>query len=258
MLIDWFTVTAQAINFLVLVWFLKRFLYAPVLRAISEREQRVAAQLREAEEKKAEARREQEDFERKNQEFDRQRAELLQKAENEAGAKRTALMDEARTEAEAFRARLQQTIRDERDSLNRQITDRTQHEIFAIARKVLADLANAPLEERMAALFIGRLAGIPADEKKAVASQLVSSPRPILVRSAFALPPVQRTGILQAVHEAFGAVPGVEFETSPDVVSGIELLTGGHKIAWSIAEYLRSLEQAMDSVLGKSNADEPT
>ena len=45
MLIDWFTVAAQAVNFLILVWLLKRFLYKPVLAAIDEREKRIATQL---------------------------------------------------------------------------------------------------------------------------------------------------------------------------------------------------------------------
>ena len=38
MLIDWFTVVAQAANFLVLVWLLKRFLYKPILGAMDARE----------------------------------------------------------------------------------------------------------------------------------------------------------------------------------------------------------------------------
>ena len=42
MLIDWFTVAAQAVNFLLLVWLLKRFLHKPVLAAIDEREKRIA------------------------------------------------------------------------------------------------------------------------------------------------------------------------------------------------------------------------
>ena len=45
MLIDWFTVGAQAVNFLILVWLLRRFLYQPILRAIDTREQRIAAEL---------------------------------------------------------------------------------------------------------------------------------------------------------------------------------------------------------------------
>ena len=52
MLIDWFTVVAQTVNFLVLVWLLKRFFYRPILNAIDAREQRIAAALAEADAKK--------------------------------------------------------------------------------------------------------------------------------------------------------------------------------------------------------------
>ena len=55
MLIDWFTVGAQALNFLILVWLMKRFLYKPILHAIDEREKRVATELANADKKKAEA-----------------------------------------------------------------------------------------------------------------------------------------------------------------------------------------------------------
>jgi F-type H+-transporting ATPase subunit b len=51
MIIDWFTVIAQAINFLVLVWVMKRFLYKPILDAIDAREKRIALALAEAEAK---------------------------------------------------------------------------------------------------------------------------------------------------------------------------------------------------------------
>jgi F-type H+-transporting ATPase subunit b len=57
MLIDWFTVGAQAINFIILVWLLKRFLYKPILDAVDAREKRVATELADADAKKAEAKR---------------------------------------------------------------------------------------------------------------------------------------------------------------------------------------------------------
>ena len=55
MLIDWFTVAAQAINFLILVGLLSRFLYKPILHAIDEREKGIATQLAQAEADKANA-----------------------------------------------------------------------------------------------------------------------------------------------------------------------------------------------------------
>ena len=88
--IDWFTVVAQAINFLILVWLLKRFLYKPILHAIDEREKGIAAQLAEAEAKKAEAQKERDDFQHKNEAFDQERAALLKKATDEAKGRTSA------------------------------------------------------------------------------------------------------------------------------------------------------------------------
>jgi F-type H+-transporting ATPase subunit b len=72
MLIDWFTVGAQLLNFLVLAWLLKRFLYRPILDALDAREQRIAAELADADAKRAEADKARDEFQHKNEAFDRQ------------------------------------------------------------------------------------------------------------------------------------------------------------------------------------------
>ena len=99
MLIDWFTVAAQVVNFLILVWLLKRFLYKPVLAAIDEREKRIATQLQDAEKKKAEALKEQAEFQHKNEELDHQRVALLADAATAAKTEREKLIAAARHDA---------------------------------------------------------------------------------------------------------------------------------------------------------------
>src|SRR6202167_2371189 len=101
MLVNWFTVAAQAINFLILVWLLKRFLYKPILNAIDEREKGIATQLAAAQATKAEAQHEHDDFQQKNETFDRERAALMKKAADEAQTERQRLLDEARTAADS-------------------------------------------------------------------------------------------------------------------------------------------------------------
>ena len=114
MLIDWFTVAAQLVNFLILVWLLKRFLYKPVLKAIDEREGRIVQQLQDAEAKKAEADKECDNFRQKNMEFDQQREGLMNNAINEVKTERQRLQDETRKEVEALRLQLHETLRNMR------------------------------------------------------------------------------------------------------------------------------------------------
>jgi F-type H+-transporting ATPase subunit b len=69
------------------------------------------------------------------------------------------------------------------------------------------------------------------------------------VRSAFDLPAEERATIQNALNETFSAEVRVRFETAPDLVSGIELTSNGQKVAWSIADYLASLEQGVGELL---------
>ena len=249
MLIDWFTVGAQALNFIILVWLLKRFLYKPILNAVDAREKRIAAELADADAKKAEAQKARDEFQHKNQEFDQQRAALLSKATDEANAERQRLLEDARKAADALGAKRQEALRRDADNLNQAIRRRTQQEVFAIARKALMDLATTSLEERIGEVFTRRLRAINGKAKEGLAEVLKTASEPALVRTAFDLPAAQRAAIQNALNETFSAEVHVRFETAPDLVSGVELTTNGQKIAWSIADYLASLETGVGELL---------
>ncbi|NEX19472.1 F0F1 ATP synthase subunit B [Thiorhodococcus mannitoliphagus] len=252
MLIDWFTVGAQVINFLVLVWLLKRFLYRPILDAIDAREQRIAAELADADAKRAEAKQERETFQQKNQAFDEQRATLLAEATDAAKAERQRLLDEARQAADALRDKRQEALRQEAEQLNQALSSRTQREVFAIARKTLTDLAGASLEERLVAVFIERLRTMDGEAHALFAEALKANSDPVRVRSAFELPPAQRERIQAALNGTFETEVSVQFDAGPDLVGGIELTANGQRIGWSIQDYLGSLEQSVTELLSGS------
>jgi F-type H+-transporting ATPase subunit b len=253
MLIDWFTIGAQALNFLILVWLLKHFLYTPILNAIDAREKKIAAELADAAAKKAEAQKDRDDFQHKNEEFDQQRAALLSKSTEEASAQRQRLLDEARKAADAASAKRQEALQVEAHNLNQAIGLRAQKEVFAIARKALTDLATASLEERLAAVFTRRLREMNGQSKAGLALALKSATDPAIVSSAFELPLEQRAVIQNALNETFSADIHIRFETVPDIVSGIELTASGQKVGWSIAEYLSSLEKSVEELLKKKD-----
>ena len=249
MLIDWFTVAAQAINFLILVWLMKRFLYKPVLNAIEEREKRIATELANADTKQAEAQKEHDEFQQKNTEFDQQRAALLTKATAEAQAERQRLLDEARKAADAASSKRQESMRAEEQNLHQAISRRAQQEVFAIVRKALTDLATVSLEERLGEVFTRRLREMDTKAKDALGEALRTFSGPGVVRSTFDLPADQRAAIQNALNETFSAEVRVRFETAPDLIGGIELTANGQKVAWSIGDYLASMENGVSELL---------
>ena len=90
-------------------------------------------------------------FQQKIEAFpDQEREALLKKAADECNAERQRLLDVAHADADAFRAKRQEALQTEQRNLGMEITRWAQKEVFAIARKTLADLAGArSLEERM-------------------------------------------------------------------------------------------------------------
>ncbi len=256
MLIDWFTVVAQALNFLILVWLLRRFLYKPILNAIDAREKKIAAELADAAAKKAEAKKDRDEFQHRNEEFDQQRAALLAKATEEAKAERQRLLDEARKAADALGAKRGETLRNDAKHLSEAISRKTQEEVFAITRKTLTDLATTSLEAQMTEVFARRLRALDAKAKASLTEAIKSASAPAVVRSAFALPAEQQAAVQKALNETFSADIKLRFETAPDLVSGIELTVNGQKVAWSIADYLTSLETGVGDLLKEKDKRE--
>jgi F-type H+-transporting ATPase subunit b len=249
MLIDWFTVGAQTLNFLILVWLLKRFLYKPILDAIDAREKRIAAELADADAKKAEAKKERDEFQRKNEAFDQQRTALLTKATEEADAERKRLFEEVRQAADELSAKREASLRRDAKKLNEVVSEKTQHEVFSIARKVLTDLASITLEEQMFEVFILRLKEMDTHAKETIASSIKAATGAILVRSVFDLSSKQRATIQKTINEVFSSELPVQFDTVPELISGIELTVNGQKLAWSISEYLASFESSVGNLL---------
>jgi F-type H+-transporting ATPase subunit b len=249
MLIDWFTVGAQAVNFLILVWLFHRFLYKPILHAIDAREKRIAGELADAEAKKTGALKERDEFQNKNKAFDERRAALLGKATDDAKAERERLIGETRKEAESLRAGQATALRNDQIRLGNEIARAAKDEVFAIARRTLADLATASLEERVVAVFTRRLREMDAKAKEILGSALKASSEPAILKTAFDLPTDQKATVQNALNETFSADIKLRFETSPDAICGIELTANGQKLAWSIADYLKSLDRAVGALL---------
>jgi F-type H+-transporting ATPase subunit b len=120
----------------------------------------------------------------------------------------------------------------------------------------LTDLATVSLEERLGEVFTRRLREMDGKAKEAFGEALKTASDPAVVRSAFDMPADQRAAIQNALNEAFSAEIRVRFETAPDLIGGIELTSNGQKVAWSIADYLASLERGIDELLKEKDQPE--
>lgn len=263
MLIDWFTVIAQTVNFLVLVWLLKRFFYRPILNALDAREKHIAMELAEASAKKLEADRERNEFQLKTHELEQQRAALLRKAFEEAGIERQRLMAAASEDAAKRRAKWEETWNREYQGLGDALARKTCTEIIATTRKVLSDLAGATLEAHIVNVFVQRVRELSADQRAQLVSPFQADPAAPptatlgwVIRTGFDLSPEQKKNIEQVLQENLLSNKRIRFMTEPSLIAGIELVAKGHKLAWTIADHLASMERELERFLQNQAAAE--
>jgi F-type H+-transporting ATPase subunit b len=240
--IDWITVSAQIINFLILVWLLKRFLYQPVIRAMDRREQRVADRLKDAQTREQQAEDEMRRYQDKQTELEDSREALREEARQQAEQEKRRMFDEARDEVKATREHWQQQTEQEKAEFLGSLRKQAAEAIQLIARKALTDLADADLEQHLIQVFIERLKALDKEARAALAE----AASPVHISSAFELDSTVRGRITRAVHENLGEGLTVQYDQSPGLVCGIELRAGGRRLGWNLADYLEELGERVE------------
>jgi F-type H+-transporting ATPase subunit b len=254
MQINWFTVIAQVINFLVLVWLMKKYLYKPILQAIDDREKKIASELADAKNQKAEAKSEQDEFKKKNDAFDQNKKAMMDKALAESNEERKKLLDAAKNETAGVRGKLEKASKELQENLNDQIAQKTKQEVFSITKKALAELASTNLEEQSVNVFIRQIKEIKNKEKTQFINAFQSDSAPVSVSSAFDLPEKEQKNIKTAIGGILGTDIQYVFKTDPKMISGIELSTNGYKLSWSFSAYINSLEKSIAETMKEKPA----
>jgi F-type H+-transporting ATPase subunit b len=245
MLIDWFTVAAQVVNFLILVWLLKRFLYRPILNAIDEREKRIAAQVAQATDERSKAQAERSAYEARNRELDAQREQILAAARKAANEERSALLQKVQSDSSQLRERLAAELVEQREEMTRAIGARLENDLFETTRRLLADLSDRNLEDAILGVFVRRLQSLSDEERQSLHKSLADGgdDSAITLRTAFELSSAQRATVEAALKQIAPAAASLRYERAPDLICGIELVADGHRLSWSMETYLRALRE---------------
>lgn len=251
MLIDWFTVGAQLINFLILVALLKYFLYGRIVRAIDARERAIAERIHNAEESKAEAEREAEASRSKSRELDEMRDDMVARVKADVAALRQELLAKAREELEDLRSRWRESLRQEQAAFTDELRAQAVTHVFALARRTLRDLAGSDLQQRVIETFIERLGTIDASSTESLRHAAREEPGGLVIRSAFDLPEETRRRLREVVRSRLAFEAPITFETDPTLICGLEVRGAGQKLAWTAADYLDSLERSIAQIFAE-------
>lgn len=256
MQVDWLTVGAQIINFIILVLLLKRFLYGPIVNAMQTREETIRLRMEQADKRTADAEYQARLLQEQQRELEEQKENWQEEARREVHAQRSQQLDALRSEIAATRTRWHEEVEYEKNSFLNQARSGIGQQACDIARHILQQLAGVELEQQLIRVFLQRLKTLQGDEMQSLRHAMKHRQSPLQLSSSFEISPSLMAEIDQALSELNDAAVEVEYLREPDQICGISLQLGAQKIAWNIEDYLADLEGSLSSLLTTHSADD--
>ena len=250
MLIDPFTLGVQILNFLILVWLLRRLLYGPITRAMAAREARIREELDAAARLRSEAEAEGQRYRALIAAFEAEEGARLAKARAELEGWRKEHTQAVRTDVETMRQRWQQALQQEKDAFLTELRHRAGDEILEVARRAMHDLGDSDLDAHVTARFLTEVRSLADDDRAQLVAAARADGQRLHVRTTHQLDEPAQHRLREQLADVLGPGLAVEFDTSPALVAGVELRAGGYKVGWSIRDYLQSLEDALAETFG--------
>lgn len=247
--IDWFTFSAQLINFVILIVLLQRFLYQPILRAMNQRKQRIQAALTEAEEKGLEAEKAAQKYQEQRQAFAAQRQVQWEAALEEIDREKNTLAQQAKAEVNQARSQWYEALEQEKQVFFEQLRQRTGAEMARVLRQACGELAGISLETQMIQVFSDRLQNLPPEEKQALGADLNPDTDNCFVRSAFPLNEAQRHQLQRLITQEISPQARIMWQEIPELICGIQLVASGQELSWSLGRYLDDFEDQLTVTL---------
>ncbi len=233
--LNWSTFLLEIINFLVLVWILKHFLYRPVLDAIERRRAAVAEQTRAAGEQLERAEAMREEYEQRLAGLQQERERALAGLNGELEQLRSRRLEELDRETERRREAAQGREQRAQEEWARAVERQAMLQAGQFASRLLTLGAGPELESRLVAAAADGLRALDAEQREAIRSQCADASGAVAVVTAFHLPDPDRRSLQAALAELLGSERPVSWQENPELVAGVQISVG----AWELQANLR-------------------
>ena len=233
--LNWSTFLLEIINFLVLVWILKRFLYKPVLDVIARRRAGIEKTLADAKALHDEAQVLREQYEQRltrwEDERQKGRAQLQHEIEAERGRPMEELQDLLAREREKAQVIEQRELA---EALRRNQETALAHGA-RFASRLLGFAAGPELEKRLLELLLDAIGSLSTERLEALRDGTRKPASDVVIISAFPLADVQRARLTEALTTTLATEVSPRYEEDPELLAGLCISIG----SWTLGANLR-------------------
>ena len=238
--LNWTTFILEMVNFLVLVWILKRFLYQPVLKVIAERQARIQAGLEQARQSQQQADQVRSQYENRLAEWQAEKQAAREALQREQEVQRKQALDELQASLDAAQEKTR-VVEERRLRELQEHQERDALELGArFAARLLERLAGPELEEHILQLMGEQLSDLPQEQVAALQRALQGNHRRIRVTSAFPMPHAQRQSLEQILERHLGEEMSCDYQEEPDLIAGVRITLGDWLLDANLRHELRA------------------
>jgi F-type H+-transporting ATPase subunit b len=237
---DWTTFILEMLNFLVLVWILKRFLYGPVLAMLDARQQRIKDESASAERLRDQAEALRLQYEQRLADWKQQQENSRRQFEEELAQQRTDALETLKQtlidEEAKLQARNQSLIATRDAALIRDAASTAYTQTAALLQR----LASAELTSRILEVFMEDLQTLPDSEQNALskAAAMLTAESALEVSSAHDLNESQQSQLSQALMTATGKPLVLQFRQDAALIAGVRVTVGECLLHANLADEL--------------------
>jgi F-type H+-transporting ATPase subunit b len=223
MQIDWWTLGLQALNFLILVWLLWRFLYKPVRAVIDKRKELAEQAFIEAGKKEQEAEEARQHFEQELARQADERQKLLNLTHKQLESERTGIMKEARQEAHKLIEAARETITKERQTALKQLRSEVVELAVDLASTLMQEGGSKLSSETALEQLETQLKSLPPNDLDRLMDDLRADDANLVIVTATPLDSEDQSRWRQRFMDCLGDYSNLGFATDPGILGGAEL-----------------------------------
>lgn len=246
--IDLFTLAAQIINLIILLFLLRKFLYLPVLKAVEARQKLIADELKSAETARKQAQKEEEKCLAKMREIEAQKQDIMAKVQQEAQQLASKLTDDANAQYKQYQKRLKDKLTAEQKNFDVMVQNLVIEHFNKFADSALKQLAGTDLNELVVRKFEHRLSELSEGEKQAFADAY-NHKKIVFVKSADVLSDERKANLEDVLKNTLRLPDKIKFEYGIDkeLIGGLCVQADEQMIAWSLQSYLQAFKNNLNN-----------
>jgi F-type H+-transporting ATPase subunit b len=230
--LSWSTFLLEIINFLILVWILKHFFYAPVVSVIERRRKGIEDSLAQAEAMRSEAKQVESQYKDRLSQWEKEKKQAHEALHKEINEERARLMEALQTnvDKEREKARVLETRRVSEVQRKNELQALKQAAQFT--SKLLSRLASPELEQKLCELLLEELPRLSPEWLETLGNVFSSDETPITaqasvkVSSAYELTEPCRNTIKTALSDLVDKSIECEFTRDPQLIAGLRINFG--------------------------------